>query len=43
MRNNLTTDEMKEQARHIYEGLKYHPAGVTSRAFLFFKTLWDWS
>lgn len=30
MRNNLTMDEVKEEARHIYEGLKTHLAGVTS-------------
>lgn len=29
---NLTMDEAKEEVRHIYEGLKIHPAGVTSRA-----------
>lgn len=31
-KKNLTMDEVKEKARHIFEGLKIHPAGVTSRA-----------
>lgn len=43
MRNNLTMDKVKEEAKHIYEGLKSHPAGITSRALLFYRFFWDWS
>lgn len=31
-KRNLIMDEVKEEARHIYEGLKIHPAGVISGA-----------
>lgn len=29
-KRNLIMDEVKEEARHIYEGLKIHAAGVIS-------------